>query len=137
MNQWKKKEPQKGDHIRVFVNEYYHHGIYIGNNEVVQFGYPNNVFQKNEDVKVVRTTLEEFHQGKVVEVCFYDELTKMKLRNPDDIVSYAICKLGEGGYDVLHNNCEHFATECTMGTKKSEQIELIRQQIAEKLGKKK
>ena len=35
-------------------------------------------------------------------------------------------RLGEKGYNLIHNNCEHFAYECAYGIKKSTQEEDIR-----------
>ena len=37
METWKMIEPVPGDHIRVLVKGYYHHGIYIGNDEVATY----------------------------------------------------------------------------------------------------
>ncbi|KAI1713026.1 lecithin retinol acyltransferase domain-containing protein [Ditylenchus destructor] len=36
---------------------------------------------------------------------------------PAEIKKRAFAKLGEGGYHVLHNNCEHFAKDCRYGKK--------------------
>ena len=33
METWKMIDPIPGDHIRVLTNGYYHHGIYIGNDD--------------------------------------------------------------------------------------------------------
>ena len=41
-------------------------------------------------------------------------------------MSLARSRLGEGGYNILHNNCEHFVNECVFGIKKSEQEEEVR-----------
>ena len=34
-------------------------------------------------------------------------------------------QLGRGGYNIISNNCEHFANECLFGTKESEQVNEI------------
>ena len=35
--------------------------------------------------------------------------------------------MGEGGYHILYNNCEHFANECVTGKHYSEQVEGVRE----------
>ncbi|HPA57831.1 MAG TPA: lecithin retinol acyltransferase family protein, partial [bacterium] len=34
-SRWSRREPIKGDHIRVNRGFYYHHGIYVNDNEVI------------------------------------------------------------------------------------------------------
>ncbi|KAF8386221.1 hypothetical protein PRIPAC_75363 [Pristionchus pacificus] len=41
---------------------------------------------------------------------------------PDEIVERAKSKLGEGGYNFVTNNCEHFANYCRYGKKRSGQV---------------
>ncbi len=50
-----------------------------------------------------------------------------------DIVSTALTAMGRKGYDILNNNCEHFAYSCIMGISKSSQIDEVRNKINEKL----
>ena len=38
MEIWKLVDPNPGDHIRIACSNYYHHGIYIGDEQVVEFG---------------------------------------------------------------------------------------------------
>ena len=37
-------------------------------------------------------------------------------------MNYALSRLGEGGYDLVSNNCEHFSNECVFGKKTSNQV---------------
>lgn len=56
------------------------------------------------------------------------------MKNKDqDIINIAISKLGEGGYDIVYNNCEHFVNYCIFNTKKSDQVENVREEIRRKL----
>lgn len=41
---------------------------------------------------------------------------------PNKIVEEAISKIGEIGYNLLWDNCEHFAAYCRYGIKWSEQV---------------
>ena len=43
-------------------------------------------------------------------------------RAPDTIIAAARRRLGEAAYDLLENNCEHFALACNVGRKASLQV---------------
>ena len=136
MEKWKLIEPVKGDHIRVKSNQLYHHGIYIGNDEVVQFGGPFDMFVKPKDIVVEKVHIEDFLKGGFLEVRILDRKEKKQRRSTNEIIETALSKLGEGGYDILYNNCEHFVNYCIFGVKKSTQVEDLHKEIREKLGKK-
>lgn len=137
MSKWEMKDPYIGAHLRVQIQSIYHHGIYIGNDEVIQFGLPIDMLRPKEEVKVLVSTVEEFLQGGFLEVRVFDRKER-KLKNEDSqIVEIAKSKIGEGGYDIVHNNCEHFANFCIFNKKESKQIDDIRSEIRKKLGIKK
>ena len=48
-----------------------------------------------------------------------------KKRTPDEIIAYAKAHLGEGGYNLVTNNCEHFSNRCAFGVSNSSQVEEI------------
>lgn len=91
---------QKGDHIKCNRTLYSHHGIYIGNGEVIAY----------DDSIVKSCSLEEFADGdgilRVEEKAIY---------SPDRIVSRAWSRVGETDYNLIVNNCENFATWCRCG----------------------
>ena len=136
MEKWKLIEPVKGDHIRVKSNQLYHHGIYLGDEEVIQFGGPFDMFVNPDTIVVERVHIEKFLNGGFLEVKEFDRKEKKLKRNPDEIIETALSMLGTGGYDLLRNNCEHFVNYCVFGIKKSSQIDDFRKDIREKLGKK-
>ena len=137
MSKWEMKEPYIGAHIRVQIQSIYHHGIYIGNDEVIQFGLLCDMLKPKEEVKVLVSSIEEFLQGGFLEVRVFDRKER-KIKNDDlKIVEIAKSKLGEDGYDIVHNNCEHFANFCIFNKKESKQIDDIRSEIRKKLGIKK
>ena len=60
---WDFGELTPGAQVRVRRSGYYHHGIYIGNGEIVHFdGSPNE--QDAAAVRVRRTGMEEFLRGR-------------------------------------------------------------------------
>ena len=78
--EWKLVDLYPGAHIRVKISNFYHHGIYIGNGEVVQFGYPNNITEDPKDVKVVRSPINEFvGTANFIEVYVYSK-SELKIK---------------------------------------------------------
>ena len=124
--EWKLIDLYPGAHIRVKIKNYYHHGIYIGNDEVVQFGHPFNVNEDPKNVLVIRSPIEDFAgPANFIEVYQYSK-KELKLKNKDeDIIKIALSHLGECGYNILENNCEHFANRCVFNKAKSEQVEVF------------
>ena len=99
--------PKKGDVIRISGRNYYHYGVYLNTNEVIQFGYLVN--QSGEDVLVNSVSMKEFCGTKIPEVRVLKKREKRLKRNTDDIEKYAKSCLGEGGYSLMTNNCLDFA----------------------------
>ena len=106
----------KGAQLRVKRSFYYHHGIFTGDS-VIHFGEGNSEQDINSpDLnKVTECSLAEFLKGGVPEVRVYSKKEKKFLKAPDEIVSSARSKLGEGDYDFYRNNCEHFSNFCAFG----------------------
>ncbi len=118
------KKPQKGDQIKVNRGIYDHHGIYIGCDKVIQFGSLSKELDPSKAM-VIETTLEEFLKGGELMVADYTPEELRKRRTPDEIVAYAKAHLGDVGYDLVSNNCEHFSNECAFGEHKSFQVDNV------------
>ena len=124
MSTWSKNiKPEYSSHIRVNRGLYCHHGIYLSDDCVVQFGGTgNDNVLDPANARIIIVTLDEFLRGGILEVREYNEEEKVLKRSPKDIANYALSQLGRGGYDLINNNCEHFANECVFGKKMSEQV---------------
>jgi hypothetical protein len=107
----------KGDQIyvwREFANlkgVYQHHGIDCGDGTVIHYRKPSEIIE--------RTSLETFTKKTQIYLCqypagfcFIDEV----------VINRAQSRLGENKYNLLFNNCEHFATWCKTGISDSKQI---------------
>jgi len=68
--------PYPGAHIRVQIQSIYHHGIYVGEDEVIQFGLPFDMLRPKEEVKVLKSNMEQFLQGGFLEVRVFDRKEK-------------------------------------------------------------
>ena len=130
---WWPKECAFGDMIRIKINSIYHYGIFVSENEVIQFGLPpvNIRSLTSQDAEVLSTDINTFSAGNIVEVGDMDRKEKKKARTPEKIVETARSRIGEKGYDLLQNNCEHFAYECVFGEKFSSGVD----EISRKWGK--
>lgn len=117
----------KGDHIRVrrMRGLYYHHGIDLGDGTVIHFsGEPLN----RKTAKVARVAEEEFLSGERKETVDYD--ISESVLTPQETVRLAEEQLDSEGYHLFQNNCEHFATYCKTGRKKSPQIQSLKKKAA-------
>ena len=126
---WSFIEPSYGDMIRVSAGTIYHFGIYVSDDEVIQFGLPpsRRGAQPDSEIEVMSASIDDFLAGGFLEVCEFDKKEKKKNRKPDEIVKYARSKIGTRGYHILYNNCEHFANECVTGVHICRQAEDVRE----------
>jgi hypothetical protein len=123
---WALGKPEYGDHIRVCRGAYFHHGIYQDDDCVYQFGIPGEGIETDPKNAVVCTiSLKDFSKGSPIEVRVYTKEEKEIKRSPLEIIQYAKDHLGEKGYNLISNNCEHFANRCVFGKSESEQVDNI------------
>lgn len=123
---WVQKPPQRGDHIRVQRMEglYAHHGVYVSDREVIHFtGADDDSILDWNKPEVISTYLAAFLKDGVLEVKEYTDEEFADLYSPEQIVNYARACLGYKGYNLIFNNCEHFANVCTLGRFRSNQVD--------------
>ena len=126
MSRWVERTPQRGDHIRVarLGGAYYHHGVFVSVGEVIHFtGDDDDSVLDWSKAHVIQTDLKNFLRGGEVEVKEYTDAELDDLYPVEGIVSYARACLGDDGYNLIFNNCEHFANACTLGKYRSRQVE--------------
>jgi hypothetical protein len=120
-----------GDHLRVWRGVYYHHGIYVDDERVVQFG--GSIFDKPR-AKIVEVSLEEFQRGGKAQVVDHARLTWLGLWHlptayaPERIVARARCLARtqpEGVYNLVGRNCETVALWCVCGMGESLQRQWV------------
>ena len=125
---WKLSEPSVGDIVRVQAGSIYHYGIYVSDSEVIQFGAKPQlgVIVPDCAVRVISTDVSAFLLGGFLEVAELSRKELKERRDPETIVNIAKSRIGEGGYSIFDNNCEHFAFECALGKAKSEQANKLK-----------
>jgi hypothetical protein len=106
----------RGDHIYVwrYPLPYTHHGIDLGDGSVIHYsGEPLAKY----DAEVKQSSMDEFLNGGAVVVRRYGQRD-----DAEATVARAFSQLGKREYNLIVNNCEHFAEWCCTGTKISEQV---------------
>lgn len=104
---------------------YLHHGIDLGDGTVIH-ARPHDFRNPFGGGHVVRTSLAAFAEGRSVRVRNEPAATF----EPDQIVDRALSHVGRDGYDLVIDNCEHFATWCATGRRSSRQVEIVMGRIA-------
>jgi len=122
---WINKKPVSGDQIRVNRGLYFHHGIYVSDDEVIQYASPSGSEISEETALIIKTDLKTFLKDGILEVREYSSEELKKKRSNSEIVDFARKQLGKGlgEYSIVSNNCEHFSNYCAFGEKRSNQVE--------------
>jgi hypothetical protein len=97
---------------------YQHYGVYIGNGNVIHFAPHEGHEISMENGIIHETTLEKFLDGRALQI----DMNVEKSFSEDEIVQRAKSRLGDKGYHLLTNNCEHFARWCVTGEHISYQV---------------
>lgn len=109
---------QLGDHLVIDCGLYTHHGLYVGNNQVIHYaGYA--LGSKTIKGTVEEVTLDSFAQGKAIT----RQIHLDPLYTPNEAVNRARSRIGEQSYSLLFNNCEQFVNWCLEGKSHSEQTQ--------------
>ncbi len=103
---------------------YKHFGIYINDNYIIHFSDTGNDFGR--DVCIRKIDLKGFlDKEQDYYVCVYPKtsnIPKYHLYSPKETVERAKSLMGKIGYNLITNNCEHFATWCKTGISESAQV---------------
>jgi hypothetical protein len=110
------EEPAVGAHLTTPRSGYTHHGIYVGHGRVVHYAGFSSSWRAGpvEEVSVI-----EFAFGQPVSIVVHPEARY----SAQQIVQRARARLGECGFRLLSNNCEHFCNWCISGISRSAQVE--------------
>lgn len=122
------KTPRFGDIVRVEAGQFYHYGIYVSDDEIIQFGPTPDAAHSllDRDIRVCTSDMNGFLKGGFLEVASFTLKERLKAASPKEVVERARREIGTGGYEILSNNCEHFVNNCVFGKKSSEQVDSVR-----------
>ena len=86
-----------------------HHGIDLGDGTVAHY---------LEGREILRSPRDDFSRGQEVSVIEHPQASPAGIT-----LRRAMSRIGEQNYNLLFNNCEHFATWCKTGRHRSGQVE--------------
>ncbi len=86
-----------------------HHGIDLGDGTIVHY---------LEGKQILRSSYKEFSRGELVKIAFHKSSSSV-----GTTLRRAMSRVGEQRYNLLFNNCEHFANWCKTGKHRSAQME--------------
>lgn len=148
---------KRGDVIAVDRGAYKHFAVYVGEGEVIQYSAKGRDFGGN--ITVHRATMLEFLKGskefsilafpeeKEKPITFKEGLRKLlkgdifalfhqmrrvknyHLYTPEETVKRAESRLGEASYNLVTDNCEHFAIWCKTGVSESRQVNAVLERL--------
>ena len=101
------------DHLQVPRQHglFLHHGIDLGDGTVAHY---------LEGRQILRSPVAEFSRGQPLSVVSYTSCSPVGVT-----LRRAMGRLGEQNYNLLFNNCEHFAHWCKTGRHRSRQVEQV------------
>jgi hypothetical protein len=102
-----------GAHILTPRRAYTHHGIYVGEGRVVQYG---GGLRRGP---VEEVSLSQFARGRGIWLRWEGPGSF----NLEEVIRRARSRLGEDRYHPLRNNCEHFCEWCVYGKPRSYQVD--------------
>ena len=112
----------RGDHVYFYCLGYSHHGIDLGDDQFIHFDYHpwqslnRRMTQSKPAIRIA--SREQFSQERPIVVREYDACDDV-----ETVLNRAHEKLGEAGYHLFENNCEHFAVWCKTGRHYSTQVD--------------
>lgn len=109
-------------------DKYQHYGVYAGYKKIIHYIKGDSLF----DGRIAETSIEEFCDGDTLYIAEEDKLLSIfqdagvaaNFYGPRETVQRARSKIGEGGYNLLTHNCEHFAIWCKTGLNVSTQASI-------------
>jgi len=110
------EEPLLGSHIVTPRRGYLHHGIYVGGGKIVHYAGLVHGLRRRP---VEETTLDRFARGRTVWV----RSDRPPIFSSREVIRRARSRMGEDGYRLLTNNCEHFCKWCLHGEHRSYQVD--------------
>lgn len=114
-----------GDIVKATHTLYAHYGVYAESPDgphIIHYTGENGPGDFNGMVR--ETPIDIFLNGeKDYTVCKFDHKRYKTVYSSEETVERARSRLGQKSYDILKNNCEHFAVWCKTGMWESLQVE--------------
>lgn len=113
--------------VKRWGNLYRHYGVYVGHGKVVHYAGTGGDWNGVQTVREV--SLKNFVKDSgYYRICAFPEYCNVPgyhLYSKKETVQRAYSRLGEHRYDLISNNCEHFAIWCRTNVSESKQTKKI------------
>lgn len=136
------------------LNIYDHYAVYVGNGRVIHYAAKDGDFAP-DGISIHEAPIDEFlNDDKQYFVLYFVEETKepikiqvgttfrlndkvmansirlgnpnlIHLYSPEETIARARSRIGEKEYNLITNNCEHFAIWCKTGVEESDQVRRV------------
>lgn len=144
-------EPEYGDIISVDRFFYKHYGVYVGDEQVIHYArfedlpgrsvihqtdldvflngadsyfickFPDT-YGKPDEINISSAIAGSLYAGHWIKLYNFIKNQQYHLYSPEDTVRRAVDRLAEEKYNLVFNNCEHFAIWCKTGISESHQV---------------
>jgi hypothetical protein len=111
-----------GAHLTSPRRGFVHHGVYVGNGQVIQYSGFERLLRKRP---IELVSLADFTRGRGFAVVSAASTHYTGIA----CVVRARSRLGENRYRIFSNNCEHFVEWCVCGKSRSRQVEVLQQRF--------
>ncbi len=101
-----------GDILGVTRGLYEHYGIYVGNSKIIHYYGESDI---GEDNVISETGFYEFVKGSSMFFIVDVDSLGLKCFDSSEVVQRAKENIGKKNYNLVFNNCEHFAFWCKTG----------------------
>lgn len=118
---------RKGDILELQELAYKHYALYMGHGKIIHFGLNRAIAEDKADKE------QTIHIASIQELLITDDKNREKdfkiyhpekaKFSPNKSINRAKSRLGEAGYNLISNNCEHFVNWCVYDKKESFQVD--------------
>jgi hypothetical protein len=120
---------KKGDVIFARRMAYRHYGIYAGRKKVIHYAKKESHVRSKTAIE--ETSIDEFSKGDPVYVIQFPKKAGF-LYSPGKTLKRAKSCIGRTDYNLVSNNCEHFAYWCKTGRHESSQVKDVCERLFNK-----
>lgn len=117
-----------GDHLYITYGILTHHGLYSGDGKVIHY-------KKGKDKGIIEVPIQEFAEDVpsrgLISKKIYIRKHETRKFSREESIERARSRIGEAGWNLLVNNCEHFIEWCIngkFGPEETETPQPVRQQ---------
>ncbi len=113
--------------VKRWGNLYRHYGVYAGHGKVIHYAGTHGDWSGDRSVREVplKDFMRDAEQYMICAFPVHCDVPGYHLFSKKETVQRACSRLGEHEYDLIFNNCEHFAIWCRTNVAESKQTKRV------------